>query len=112
MKTCLSYLVSHLWRLRYAGIYPDVEADHRSIKKKLGEFSRQHPAFLKDIRVKAGAHKDHDAVQFIKAVINADSDKVINRATEFGAILVDLGRFSFEVIEKMNAAYRPKGVIP
>jgi len=95
-----------------AGIYQDVEAAHRAMKKKLSDFMKPHHSFLKKIRVNAGAHKDHDVVEFIAAVVEADSAKMINLACEFSAILVEMGHFCSSVIKKMNVAYRQKKVIP
>jgi len=95
-----------------AGVYQEVESEYKTSKKKLGEFSSQHHSFLKNIRVNAGAHRDHDVVKFIEAVVQADPGKMINLASEFMAILLDLGRFSSTVMDKVNEAYRQKGVIP
>lgn len=97
---------------REAGIYSEIEADFKTTKKKLSDFSRQNRSFLKDIRVRAGAHKEQDAIEFITAVIQAEDGKMIELACEFSAILVEFGRFSSSVIEKANAEYRRKGMIP
>lgn len=94
-----------------AGVYQEVEAEHKAVKKRLSEFSKRHHSFLKNIRVNAGAHKDHDALEFITAVVQADSGKMLALADEFGAILLELGRYSSAVIVRVNAEYRKKGVI-
>jgi hypothetical protein len=95
-----------------AGVYQEVEAELKATKKKLSKFSKLHHSFLKDIRVNAGAHKAQDVVEFITAVVQADSGKMVNLACEFSAILLELGRFSSMVIDKVNTEYRKKGVIP
>lgn len=95
-----------------AGVYQEAEGDFKATKKRLGDFSKQHLSFLKSIRVNAGAHKEHDAIEFITTVVQADDCKMVDLACQFSAILLELGRFSLAVIKKVNAAYRKKGVIP
>jgi hypothetical protein len=95
-----------------AGVYQEFEGDFKATKKKLSEFSKQHHSFLRGIRVNAGAHKEHDALKFITAVVQADDCKMVDLARQFSTILIELGRFSSAVIEKVNAEYRKKGLIP
>jgi len=95
-----------------AGVYREVEGDFKATKKRLSEFSKQHHSFLKSIRRNAGAHKDHDAIEFITAVVQADDCKMVDLACQFSAILLELGRFSSVVIENVNTEYRKRGVIP
>lgn len=102
---------SFIQACKTAGIYHEIETNFRSTKKKLGDFSKANHTFLKGIRVNAGAHREHDAVDFITAVISADDSKMVNLACEFCTILLELGRLSMEAIEKVNAEYRRKGVI-
>ena len=94
-----------------AGVYREIEADFKSAKKRLSTFSKCHCQFLKHVRMNAGGHKDHDAVVFITAVVQADTSKIIDLACEFNEILIELGRFSSAVIDAVNAEYRRKGVI-
>lgn len=69
-------------------------------------------SFLREIRINAGAHKDHDAIEFIRSVSAADPDRLTDLACRFMDLLKELGHFSMAVISRTTAIYREGGIIP
>ncbi len=94
-----------------AECYPKIETAHKSACKKLSAFSKKHGPLLKKIRHNAGAHKEHDALAFLTAVVEAGPTEFVNLACDFSAILVELGKMCSLAIKNANETYRAKGVI-
>ena len=95
-----------------AGIYQEIEVGHKAAKKKLGDFAKQHESMLKKIRHNAGAHRDHDAIEFLTVVADTDPAQMVAVACDFSTILLELAKVCNAAIAKANQAYRAKGVIP
>ena len=96
---------------KIAGVFDQIESDHRIAKKQLSVFQKKHCDALKSIRMTAGAHRDHDSQEFLRNVADASPDSFLDISEEFETVLSELGRFSSTVIEHVNASYRKKGVI-
>lgn len=95
-----------------AGCFDVIELPLKAAKKSLSEFSSRHHELLKSIRHRAGAHKEHDVVEFLTAVIEANPQQLVELAYDFSNLLLELAKVCSAAIDAANSANRKKGFIP
>jgi hypothetical protein len=89
-----------------------LEDERRTVCRRLSRFRKQHVEHWKSVRLNAAAHRDHDALEVLKAIANLSPGDTAAESKELDDILRDFGAFAGKAMEAAEIVCRKRGIIP
>jgi hypothetical protein len=86
----------------------DLKAAVSTATKEVSSFFHQHRSMLKEIRVAAAAHRDHDAVALHETIERMDLLTMLSAALDLGNLLNDLAAAAQAVMVFTSSVHPPE----
>ena len=90
------------------GVLSRFETRLRDARKPLDAFWKEHQTSLKQVRVTAAAHREHDGIAMLNTVENINIDDSLSTGLTLGKILNDLGAGLQTIINKTSSIVPPE----